>query len=116
MTSIEGLCGKNNDSLEHLEECIKENNVIVENIYGLKSMDKFYLFDEYTLYDFVQPEDGSIKFSPHNTLQLGLDPTFEYSVAFYDKNFMIITINPDIVRRNELFIKKSVYPFIYLRV
>ena len=106
MTSIEGLCGKNNDSLKHLEECIKENNVIVENIYGLKSMDKFYLFDEYTLYDFVQPEDGSIKFSPHNTFQFGLDPKFEYLVSFYDKNFMIMTMNPDIVRRNALNIKK----------
>ena len=123
MTSSKGLCGKNNDSLEHLKECIKENNVIVENIYddeifyGLKSaMDKFYLLDAYTLYNFVQPKDGSIKFSPHNSFQLGLDPTFEYQVAFYDTNFMIMTINPDIVKRNGLLIKKSVYPFIYLRV
>ena len=115
-SNSEALCGKNNSSIGNLKECIKENNVIMENIYGLKSLEKFYLLDQYTLYNLVQPKDGSIKFSPHNTLQLGLDPSFEYSVTFYDKNFMIMTMNPDIVRRNTLIIKKGVYPYLYLRV
>ena len=101
-----------------MKDFIKENNVIVEYIYGLKSLDKFNLLDDYTIYNFIDPvpEDGSIKFSPHNTFQLGLDPKFEYLVSFYDKNFMIMSMNPGIVRRNALNIKKGVFPFIYLRV
>ena len=99
-----------------MKDFIKENNVIVENIYGLKSLDKFILLDDYNICNYIHPEDGSIKFSPHNTFQLGLDPKFEYLVSFYDKNFMIMSMNPGIVRRNALNIKKGVFTYIYLRV
>ena len=116
-TAVNGeIYAKNNNSIENLKECIKKNNVFVENIYGLKSLEKFYILDQYAIYHFVQPKNGSIKFSPYNTLQLGLDPSFEYSLMFFDKNFMIMTMNPDIVRRNTVFIKKNVYPYIFIRV
>ena len=115
-SNSEALCGKNNSSIGNLKKCIKENNVIMENIYGLKSLEKFYLLDQYRLYNFVQPKDGSIKFSPHNTFQLGLDPKYEYSLTFFDKIFMMLTMNPDIVKRNILNIKKGIYSYIYLRV
>ena len=97
-----------------MKDFIRLNNVIVE--YGLKYLDKFNLLDDYNIINFIQPEDGSIKFSPHNTFQFGLDPKFEYLVQFYDKNFMIMSMNPGIVRRNALNIKKGVFTYIYLRV
>ena len=108
-----GLCVQNNNSIEHLKECLQKKNVYIKN----KSIKKSVLWNNAFIFNFVHPEDGSIKFSYANTFRLRLDPTFEYSIFFFDKNFKLVTINPDIVRRNSFIIRKrSVVINIFLRV
>ena len=72
--------------------------------------------DQYYLAHFVKPKDGLIKLNRTNTFGIGLDSDFEYIVEFYDRNFFLISSNPDVVSKNMLMIKKNVYSFIYLKV
>ena len=115
------ICTDNVHSFELYKKCVEKENDIYNpplwaKLPGSASSDKFYVLDEYYLAHFVKPKDGLLKLNRTNTFGIGLDSDFEYIVEFYDRNFFLISSNPDVVSKNMLMIKKNVYTFIYLKV
>ena len=72
--------------------------------------------DMKSIYQIINPKEGSIQFRESGTLTLKLKPNNTYSVTFYDQNFMIRSNNPEVVPKNSITIKPNAYAFVYIKV
>ena len=72
--------------------------------------------DMYSIYHMVEPRDGVIRFQESDTLTLLLESNNKYHVAFYDRNFLFRSNNPEIIRKNSFKIDEKAWAFVYLKV
>ena len=72
--------------------------------------------DMYSIYHMVEPKDGVIGFYESDKLKLLLDPNNQYHVTFYDRNFLLRSNNPEIVKKNGIKIDENAWAHVYLKV
>ena len=113
------------DNFDQLNQC-NDNNLTLEEFKACISNSTFALYldkkdfdidmDRNSIYQIINPKEGSIQFTESGTLILQLKSNNTYSVSFYDRNFMIRSNNPEVVPKNSITIKPNAYAFVYIKV
>ena len=72
--------------------------------------------DWLSIYHMVEPKDGVIGFHESDAFTLLLEPNNQYHVIFYDRNFLLRSNNPEIIKKNGIEIDEKAWAFVYLKV
>ena len=98
-------------TMDKFKECVDNSRKIVT--VGEKVTTDM---DMYSIYHMVEPRDGVIGFHDSDKLILLLEPNNQYYVTFYDRNFLLRSDNPEIVKKNGITIDEKAWAVVYLKV
>ena len=106
-------------SVEEFKICMDQNTKLFIKQINIKSFKHEILPSSFFTAQMIFPKDGSIgsNKTDYETPTLRLDPSFEYVLRFFDKDFFLYLNNPLIVQRSTLRIKRnSTFLHVHLKV